>query len=59
MNRYSIVDFPGEGVYVVFLVVKVCFETVGACEVEEVILKDFTIPKMKCTWDETYNIKGL
>jgi hypothetical protein len=44
---------------VVFLVVKVCFETVGACEVEEVILKDFTLPKMKCTWDETYNIKGL
>ncbi|CAC5374575.1 unnamed protein product [Mytilus coruscus] len=57
--EYSIEDFPGEGVYVINLKIRVCFETVGPCEIDEVILDDLTFPKMTCTWDETYNIQDF
>lgn len=54
LNRYTIWDHKGEGVYVVTMDLAVCFEDGGDCLINTNVLDQAKLSKQTCVWGTSF-----
>ncbi|XP_052083538.1 uncharacterized protein LOC127720830 [Mytilus californianus] len=57
--QYKAEELTAEKVYLLYMTISICFETVGDCRYSYTVFNGVKIPKQPCDWSRGYAIPGL